>query len=43
VSQKKERYINSQISIVGFQFLTIKIKVDEKILYFISAFIAIFG
>jgi hypothetical protein len=27
----------------GFQFLAIKIKVDEKILYFMSAFIAIFG
>jgi hypothetical protein len=43
VSPKKKRDINSQISILGSQFLAIKIKVDEKILYFISAFIAIFG
>lgn len=42
-AKKKERDINSQISIFGFHFLAIEIKVDEKILYFISAFIAIFG
>jgi hypothetical protein len=42
-SEPKKRDIYSQISIFGFQFLAIKIKVDEKILYFISASIAIFG